>query len=498
MAPSTQFTDLLSYKGLIKALSGASLPEGASPNMENIEWLEGHISRTRGLKAFTSNMTGNPRLFFEYFGLSGASRLIGVTDEGVYRLTDTTWTEVGTWVGASKRQVFAAQYLDTLILTDNENVVQKYEPDTLSALGGLSDISLTAAKFVTNFYSYVLLGNTTEGGVINSWRVRWCGTGTPEVWNAGNAGFSDLIDQPGGLTGLANLPDRVFAYKERSIYGLAYVAGTDIFSPYLAHPSVGCLAPKSLISVGDRHYFLGSDNVYAWDGRIAEPIGDLIQPLLFGPGAIVDSNQLSSAIGGFVPRLQEYWLAVALTPDWPTYLLRYHIPSKTWWVRTITGGISCLGNISDTRANVWSGLVGTWAEQTGSWSSLSGQLQDVRGLAVGLSSSVVRKVDWLNPYDEGGSYPTAFYETQDFLYHRATRVKQYEAEIKGAGDVEVLFSSDSGGTWTSLGTQTATSEWGWYTWSVDRVLELCRFKLVLGSADIRIRKQTISAIEKRR
>ena len=494
--------DLLSYKGLIKALSGASLPEGASPNLDSVEWFEGHIRRSRGLKALSADMTGNPRLFFEYFGLSGTNRLIGITDQEVaYYVSGTptgTWTTVGAYTGVAKRQVFAAQYLNKLIFTDNENVVQVYEPDTIAALAGLSTISLTAAKLVANFYSYVLLANTVEGAVTNAWRVRWCDTGDPEEWNAGNAGFVDLVDKPGELTGLATLPDRIFAYKDKSIYGLSYVAGTDIFSPYLAHPSVGCLAPKSLVSIGDKHFFLGSDNIYSWDGRVAEPIGDTIQPLLFGPNAIADASQLANAQGVYLPRLQEFWLAISLTPDWPTYVLRYHLPSKTWWAKTISGGVSCFGNISDQRNTAWSGLVGTWADQTGSWTALKGALQDLRGIAVGQASSVIRKVDWDNPYDAGTLYPTSTYETQDFLFPRASRIKQYEAEMKGVGSVEALYSSDSGSTWTSLGSQVATADWAWYVWSVDKVLELCRFKLVLGDADIAIRKQSITAIEKRR
>ena len=498
----TKMLDLLGYKGVIEALSGAMIHQEASPRLDCVEYYKGHVRRSRGFRAFSSAMNGNPRLFREYVKMSGSGRLVGITDEEVayYVGGDPlgSWTTVETYAGSTGRVVEAVQFIDQLIFTDGENVVKVYDSDEVTSLGGLSAISLTAAKHIASFYSYVLLANTYEGSVWNPQRVRWCDTGAPDDWNTGNAGFSDLTDTPGEITGIENMYDKLFAYKERSIYGASYTRSTDVFSWYLVHPDTGLFASTSLRSIGGKHFFLGYDNIYTFDGATLTPIGDAIVPRIFGPDSAITTEQLRKAQGVYVAKLQEYWLAFPSLGRWPQYIERYHLPTQTWWPRSTGFSIRCFGNSSDVQSYPWMALVGDWNSQTKTWAEMKGSGSgDIRGVLVGGDDGEVLKLDWENETD-AEEYPEAFIESPDFLFQRATRVKVYEVECQGGDYITASYSTDGGETWTELATRRVPSTWGWVSWSIDKVLERCRLRLTLGEANIETRKQILSAIEKRR
>jgi hypothetical protein len=135
--------DLLGYKGVIEALSGAMIHQEASPNLDCVEYYKGHVRRSRGFRPFSEAMNGNPRLFREYVKMSGSGRLVGITDEEVayYVGGDPigSWTTVAAYTGSIGRVVEAIQYIDQLIFTDGENVVKVFDSDVVTTLGGLAD-----------------------------------------------------------------------------------------------------------------------------------------------------------------------------------------------------------------------------------------------------------------------------------------------------------------------------------------------------------------------
>ena len=494
--------DSSEWKGLVLSLSGYQAPEGALLDADNVELVREYLRRSRLLEGFAGSLTGTPLAIIPYQLADGSYQLVCITSDVVYSYTSSAvgWVNKGTYTGAATRRVSHDAFAGTLIFSDETNYVKKYDGTTLTDLGGLT---ATLARGVVSFWSFLFLLHTIESAIENPHRVKWSNIGNAEDYSTGLAGFVDLLDSWGEVQTGAVLGNRIFIYKDYGIYAGTYVGLPRIFDFYPIPGSVGIAAPGSLARAEQYHLFLGEDNVYAFDGNTAQAIGEPVAEWIVGPRRRTTANVLTRSIGAYIPYLREYWLAVPVDQDTtPTMLLRYHLPTQTWWPRTKTSTYLAFGAWYDTDLVTWNDLgdTATWNDFGASetWDELGGLSQAVRIPLIGTlsgTSGQLQRLDETSPSSE-----SAYYTTKDYLFHTLTRILEYRLEAKGAaGQLTVSYSTDEGTTWTSLGANTLTgSEWQWAKWPLNITADVIRFKVELSAHDISVRKRTLIGIEKRR
>ena len=138
------------------------------------------------------------------------------------------------------------------------------------------------AQCIENFKGFVCLANTVEDSKVYPHRLRWSQWQNPHLWHneedgSGMAGYVDCDDTPGKIMAIRRLGDYLFVYKEDGLLAISYTGGDTIFSKELVTTQAGLLAPQAIVELPHAHIFIGSDNVYHFDGSTVTPIGDAIK-----------------------------------------------------------------------------------------------------------------------------------------------------------------------------------------------------------------------------
>lgn len=187
-------------------------------------------------------------------------------------------------------------------------------------------------QFIEYFKNHVMLTNI-QG---NANRIQWSARAQYNDWatTTGHGGFLDLYD--GVVEEITNakiLGDRFVVYRNSSITDIA--ATGDDTNPFLPEGRVygiGCMAPWTLVNVGQFHIFLGNDyNMYAWDGVNLNPIGTPIHSYI---RQLYDSAMLSNwtttPFAAAFMSFKEYWLVISQQGSSQYVVLIYDYLRDTW------------------------------------------------------------------------------------------------------------------------------------------------------------------------
>lgn len=492
--------DVVDWKGLFVALTGYQAPEGSLLDADHVEWAKGSLRRSRLLTNFAGTLVGTPLAIIPYQLADGSYQLVCVTSDNVYSYLSslTGWTLRGVYAGSSTRRVSYDTFAGNLIFTDEVNNVKKYDGTTLADLGGLT---ATLARAVLSFWSFFFLLHTTEAAIENPHRVRWSNIGDAENWSTGMASFVDLLDSWGEVQVGAVLGNKAFVFKDYGAYAGLYVGLPRVFDWYPLPGVSGIAAPNTLARANQFLIYLGEDDVYAFDGSSAQSIGTPIREWIAGPRRRTTTSVITRSLGAYFPFLQEYWLAVPFDGGTAPYmLLRFHLPTQTWWPRTNLSTYRAFGSWYGADLLTWNDLTGTWNDfgVSETWDELGGLSQTIKIPLIGTLSGASGQLQQIE--EENVSSDTSFFVTRDYLFHVLTRMLEFKIEARGAGgQLTASYSTDEGATWTSLGASTLVgSEWQWLKWPLNVTADVVRFKVELSSHEISIRKRVLIGIERRR
>jgi hypothetical protein len=484
-------------KGLAHTPSGLLLPEGASPNMQNIEIHSAYLRRARGVSSYSAtSAVGRILLTYNYTKWDNTSFSMLITDDKLYKYNaiSDTLTEIGTgYTGVDGRQVIATTFNDLFIFTDFENPLKKSDGSTLSDLGGLSGVK---AKAVCPYYSHLILGYVYEGGVTYPSRIKWSDPGDPESYTGIYSGYYDLVDTQDHLVNMSELLGRFHIYKEFTVWEMIYVGGADVYRVSPIINTEGLLAARTLASIktasgADAKMLLGNNDVYIFDGRSFVGVAGSIHPHLFGTNAVLNKEKVSTSCGAYLPSLGEYWLAIPIEDDvLPYTIYRYNIKENSWWPKRYANPIYSLGVWEEQKEPTWNDLTNDWASSSGVWiTPIKGTLISVMGTWDGANGKL-KKIDLQSVMDDG-SYSVAFWESSDYGGETKGRWVQYQVEVAGGGTLELFYSTDAGNSWYSLGSQAASNEWTTLKWHLNVTSETLRCKLKWGNSDMFVRKQVL-------
>lgn len=204
--------------------------------------------------------------------LSGNSRLFAGTASNVYELGGTTWSSVssGHTLGSDDVWRFASFGNDALAVCPSVGLLRSTGASFSAVAGAPSAKAIAAAQ---GFVMLLNHGTTPDGWKcsalydVTSW--------TPSISTQSNEGR--LIEGQGAITAGLRQGSNIVAYKERGIFVGIYVGGDVVWQWSMPVGDVGCVGVEAVADTPSGHVFVGSDNVYLFDGHIARPVGDQIR-----------------------------------------------------------------------------------------------------------------------------------------------------------------------------------------------------------------------------
>jgi hypothetical protein len=263
---------------------------------------------------------------------AGTRRNFAGTQTKLYELSGSTWADRsrgGNYTGSTENRWLFVQFGNAALAVNDIDNCQ------VSTSGAFADITTAIkARLIVATKDFVILFNTndaTYGDQSDRW---WCcafqdhTSWTPSVTTQATTGR--LVGVPGELTAAASMGAYVVAYKERGMY-LGQYAGPPVAWQWDQVPGeIGCVGPEAVADIGGRHFFVGLDNVWMYDGTRPQPIatGQVRQWLFNDISAtykyrtIVHYDRQNSRVWVFYPS--------ASSSGQPDRALVYNIITKQW------------------------------------------------------------------------------------------------------------------------------------------------------------------------
>lgn len=232
-----------------------------------------HYRPLPDLTSTTSAMTGSVRGHIATKDINQSVHMFAADDVmKIYELVGTTWTDRSKGGGYSAALVntrfrFAA-YGDRLIGVNELDNPQFRDMST----GTLTFADLAGsppkAKFVATYLEFVVLGVLSSSAMA----IAWSGVGNSTQWTPGtNQSDQQEFADGGNITGLVATSAALYIFQEKCIRRMIYVGGALIMQIDKIVDGMGCIEPNSLVSIGQRMFFLDEDGWYAFDGE-SQPV----------------------------------------------------------------------------------------------------------------------------------------------------------------------------------------------------------------------------------
>jgi hypothetical protein len=202
--------------------------------------------------------------------VAGTTSLFAGTTVALYvQATATTWTDVSRGadyvLGADDRWSFA-QYGDSTLAATAAAILQRSTGSAFADVSGAptAKIIVTAAGFAVAF-------NTTTAS--DEW---YCSAYLDETdWSLDvttQCVKGRLVQGPGDIRAAMRLGDDIVAYKLGSTYLGRYQGVPAVWGWTQASADTGCVGIDAVVSTPQGHVFLGTDNLYLFDGSAPKPL----------------------------------------------------------------------------------------------------------------------------------------------------------------------------------------------------------------------------------
>lgn len=274
-------------------------------------------------------------MLFQATSVTGIRKLIAATQNRIYAYDASTGNYKilsdllgGTPSSACNTSRFeAAQSGDITIFTNGvDNPVfwafdqPPIEPSSQSVttIPDLESLNVTIVGTVFTWKGLTFYGNIVEDGVRAANKLLWSDFQSPLsiVPTKGSVAGEHELDPNEIILAFAPLQDSLLIYTNRSIWEVQVVGGDEVLSfrqRYVENSGVGCLAYRyTLISTGDKHFYFGSDGIYAYDLYSGKP--DRPEWLHKASAAIfseINSAACTSHCGGYNPQTREIFFSWA-------------------------------------------------------------------------------------------------------------------------------------------------------------------------------------------
>ena len=284
----------LNLNGINTDISDYEVSQDVWTDGYNISFDNEQTRKAVGTSDVFGTTSGNPQWllpfststdnFWLYPSLAKIFKLSGTTHTDITRTTGGDYTaSEASWNGGVLGGV--------AILNNGTDKPQQFG----SAVTNASDLSNWPAAYTVScmrpFREFLVAMNTTESSNNYPYRVRWstpADAGTvPTSWDdsvaTNDAGFVDLSQTGGFVIDSLPLRDVNIIYKEDSVYSMSFIGGAFIFSFSQVFGDAGVLAQRCVGAFDDKHFVVGTDDVYVHNGQTKQSVIDnIIKDELFG------------------------------------------------------------------------------------------------------------------------------------------------------------------------------------------------------------------------
>lgn len=382
----TQFKSVMApAAGIDQNLPINLIKDQAWSDGNNVHFGVGYVEKVEGWEKFvTQQLDGVVMAIDNYYKYNGDAYLMVITTKRVYSydnankvFIDITGTTLLT--GDIKTPVFTDTGQNYFVFTNGKDPVKYWTGSgNIANLPGLTDcvpwndgvtVSVITAKCLLYTKNFLLLLGTTETDGVSQidypQRFRWSSLGDITVWKNTNqalqdlqAGWADLTDGVDWGQCLATLGDYVVAYKERSIQVISYVGGDEIWDKWPAIDGIGLLAPKGLLDLGETHVFVGPANIYSFDLRSVQPVGDAIRERFYEMLDPDNTHLTNTFYYEEIPEGGFSFVSTQSTDNTPDRALIYNTLTKAWSWRDLP--MMCFGYYNSVDDPTWDNQDYTW------------------------------------------------------------------------------------------------------------------------------------------
>lgn len=477
--------EILPVKGQKLDIPSIYLPEGYS-FPENMHYVRGEMRKRDGKSRIGTQTLGAAKiLHLSTFELStGAIRLMLHTPRNVmkYNTSSLAFDDVtGVDLTGAETDPFDSCTVtedDLYLFSNYVDAIRKYnDAGTTGLLGG----SPPKAKCIEYITPYVFIANLEEDGFAIPTKGRWCDTGNPEEWNAGNAGSQLFTDDATAIRRAKKLGNSLFVYKQGMSYIGHIVSTADIFDFDKFATDRGLYSSRAIVDADSCHYYMGSSDFHYNNGVRIVDIGKDVREYIFGR---LNRTRYQTCFALHVELFKEVWFFITTTGnDWPTEIWKYKYDLGFWYKDTCSNIITGC-NYKVVSSRTWDNAVGSWNSQATSWDNQEGQA-DAPIQVLGNSSGHCLKRD-SSTRDDDGAIVTGKVETSDYCglppaegivgIENDQEWMQFDFWASGS-KVKIYYSLDLGESWTYLKEKTLTSKIEKHTCYFQIVSPHIRFKV---------------------
>lgn len=228
------------------------------------------VTTRKGITAFGTPGTGEPVLLLKPYGSLHMVRVTGSRiyyNDGVLYDQQPTWNQIA--YGLTEEEWDAVVFNGKLLMTNGEDPVKSWNGTALTDLS----VDAPTGKYISS--------DGVRVWIAKAGKLYYSAFQDETDWisaeNSGEISFgtSDF----GDITGLYFYRGRLCVFKEKYF---SEVIGTNYYNMSLQSNSttIGCVSHKTIQEVEGTLFWLGVNNVYAYQGGNPQPIGESIMGLI--------------------------------------------------------------------------------------------------------------------------------------------------------------------------------------------------------------------------
>jgi hypothetical protein len=165
-----------------------------------------------------------------------------------------------------------------------------------------------------------------------------------------------------------SLQGKFYVYKENSVWRFRNVGGQFIFDEDAFLENIGLLTTRCVAVTGDgqRHFFVGQDNIYTHDGNTAKPLLDVrTRRYLFNQ---VDPGNFANSFVFINPTRHEGWFCYPqIGQIQPTRALIVNYDTLATTETNVDWQAAAIGTIQQASGTTWASDPLTWATESTPW-----------------------------------------------------------------------------------------------------------------------------------
>jgi hypothetical protein len=216
-----------------------------------------------------------------------------------------------------------------MFVTNGQDPIKQFDPGSPTTLSTLS-VSAPTARFMAVVRGVLVCGYA--GG--NPLRVQWSDNGNPAGWTTGGSSISGQFDMPSGgdITAVVG-GEYGLVFQEQRILRMTYTGDSAVWQFDEVATDIGCVAAKSMATVGKISFFYSNRGFMAFDGATLQPIGTEKVDRTFQ--ALLDRNYTDNMSAVIDPTRSLYIVSIP-SANPPTSVLIYNYVEKEWTTAPLT------------------------------------------------------------------------------------------------------------------------------------------------------------------